>query len=94
MQLQAYLASKGLSEKQFADQIGASESGVVKWVRRERIPRPEKIREIARITEGAVTAADFFDLPGDIASTEDGSDAEASNGTDNGPAGDDVRGAA
>ena len=63
MQLQAYLTSKGLSEKQFADQIGASESGVLKWVRRERIPRPEKMREISRITDGAVTAADFFELP-------------------------------
>jgi len=65
MQLQAYLTLKGLSEKQFADQVGASESGVLKWVRRERIPRPEKIREISRITDGAVTAADFFDLPAD-----------------------------
>ena len=59
MQLQAYLTLKGLSEKQFADQVGASESGVLKWVRRERIPRPEKIREISRITDGAVTAADM-----------------------------------
>ena len=64
MQLQAYLALKGISEKQFADKIGASESGVLKWVRRERIPRPEKMREIAKATEGAVTASDFFDDAG------------------------------
>jgi transcriptional regulator with XRE-family HTH domain len=60
MQLNAYLKLKGISEKQFAQAVGCSEAGVKKWVRRERIPRPDAMREIMRVTDGAVTAADFF----------------------------------
>lgn len=60
MQLHAYLKLKGMSEKQFADAVGGSEAGVKKWVRRERIPRPDAMRKITEVTDGAVTPGDFF----------------------------------
>jgi len=60
MQLHAYLKLKGMSEKQFAEAVGGSEAGVKKWVRRERIPRPDAMRKITEVTDGAVTPGDFF----------------------------------
>lgn len=60
MQLQTYLELKGISEKQFAEAVGGSEGGVKKWVRRERIPRPDAMRKIVKATDGAVTPDDFF----------------------------------
>lgn len=63
MRLQAYLDLKGLSHAQFGEQVGASEFGVRKWARRERIPRPAAMRRIQETTEGAVSPEDFFDLP-------------------------------
>lgn len=36
-----------------------SPSGVLKWMREERIPRPEQQRRIFAVTEGAVSPNDF-----------------------------------
>lgn len=66
MQLQAYLALKGISPAIFAQRLTdrgrtTSEFGVRKWIRRERIPRADTLRAIEQETEGAVTPADFFE---------------------------------
>lgn len=61
MKLQAYLDLKQMSDVQFGELVGASEYGVRKWARRERIPRPDAMRKIVEVTEGAVGPSDFFE---------------------------------
>jgi len=43
----------------FADAIGFSRGGVLKWISGERYPRHKAIRKIMEVTDGAVTANDF-----------------------------------
>lgn len=62
MRLQAYLTLKKLTHLEFGKLIGASEHGVRKWARGERVPRPDAVRKIQDVTEGAVSPADFFDV--------------------------------
>lgn len=61
MDLKTFLAGRKMSITDFARLIGVSNPGVVaKYVNRTRIPRPAIMREIARVTEGAVQPNDFF----------------------------------
>jgi len=59
MELRRYLSITDLSPIAFARMIGASEPGVRKWLRGERVPRPQIMAAIMRVTKGAVTANDF-----------------------------------
>ena len=61
MKLQAYLAGKRITHRQFAELVGSTEFAVHKWVTGERIPRPKWMRVIAEKTGGIVTAKDFHD---------------------------------
>lgn len=70
MKLQDYLAEKKISHQDFGKLVGASEFGVRKWVRGERVPRNDAMRKIQEVTGGAVGPADFFDVP-PIHSTEE-----------------------
>lgn len=49
-----------LSARKFAEIVGASDRAVIKWCRRERIPRLENMQAIADATGGKVTALDFY----------------------------------
>ena len=66
MQLQTYLDGKEMSPETFAERLTArgvptSVYGVRKWLRSERMPRPDTLRAIRDETDGAVTADDFLD---------------------------------
>jgi transcriptional regulator with XRE-family HTH domain len=60
MTLDAWLRQQGVSRAEFAELIGASEEGVAKWLRGERIPRRAVMQRIVKATRGRVTATDFY----------------------------------
>lgn len=60
MKLSTYLAQCGSTQADFAKAIGVSSFAVGKWVRGNRIPRPELLSKITTQTGGKVTANDFF----------------------------------
>lgn len=63
MKLSRYLKITDTQPAQFAASLDeASEASVRKWVSGERIPRPDQMREIVRVTKGAVTPNDFYGL--------------------------------
>lgn len=67
MKLAAYMKLKGVTPDEMARKMGdASPSGVIKWLRGERTPRPDQQRRIFEVTEGAVTPNDFI-LDGEAA---------------------------
>lgn len=60
MKLTAYMTKNCITPRQIADLVGdVSLSGVVKWMRDERVPRPEQMRRIHEVTKGEVTPNDF-----------------------------------
>lgn len=61
MKLAPYMTAKKISPEEMAALVGeASASGVIKWMREERVPRPEQQRKIFDITGGVVTPNDFI----------------------------------
>lgn len=68
MRLKTYLELRKISPAAFGEMVGASEPGVVKWMRGERVPRRETMRKIMDVTDGAVGPSDFLDGPGTVPS--------------------------
>jgi transcriptional regulator with XRE-family HTH domain len=62
MRLSDYLNSKGISRYDFAAKIGRSPEAVRRYMTGDRKPEEETMRLIAQITEGEVTANDFFGI--------------------------------
>lgn len=61
MKLAQYMADRGIKPEEMATLIGdCSASGVLKWAREERVPRPDQQRRIHFVTNGAVTPNDFI----------------------------------
>ena len=61
MRLATYLSANQISVEDFASLLGeVSASGVTKWVRGERVPRPDQMRRIAELTGGQVKPNDFI----------------------------------
>lgn len=60
MKLDEYLAKTGISQPAFAADIGCTQAAVSRYVSRRRIPRPRLMARIEKVTNGAVTANDFF----------------------------------
>lgn len=61
MKLSAYMQKHGLSLDDVARLVGdVSASGVLKWSRGERVPRPDQQRRIHEITKGEVEPNDFI----------------------------------
>lgn len=61
MTLSDYLRCQGLSAHEFAERLGGvTASGVTKWARGDRVPRPDQIRRIHKATGGVVCPNDFF----------------------------------
>lgn len=63
MRLSQYLENKGLNYKQFSEMLGVTETSVYRYAAGLRIPRPEQINSITQLTDGAVTANDFYAPP-------------------------------
>jgi transcriptional regulator with XRE-family HTH domain len=62
MTLNEYMAEHGLSEKALAEALKVSRVSVNRWRNRERFPSKRSLEGLYRVTDGAVTAADFFGL--------------------------------
>lgn len=63
MTLHEYMNGQSITDADMAVKLGCSEGAVKKWRYRERTPRPDQLRRIFEITEGAVTANDFMAPP-------------------------------
>lgn len=61
MKLSDFIEQNGLTHEQMAERVGdCSVSGLRKWLRGERVPRPDQMRKIAEITDGLVSPNDFY----------------------------------
>ena len=61
MKLETYLSKTQKTPAAFAIELGkSSASGVMKWLRMERTPRPHEMRRIFDVTNGKVTPNDFI----------------------------------
>ena len=61
MKLQKFLDDSGMTSGELARQIGGTQKAVYYWLREGRSPRPDNIRAVSKVTNGAVTASDWFD---------------------------------
>lgn len=60
MKLADYLIQKQIGPSEFAELIGVSSRMTVhRYITGKRVPHPDMIQRITRVTRGAVTAADF-----------------------------------
>jgi transcriptional regulator with XRE-family HTH domain len=62
MQIKAYLEEKGFTDAAFAELIGVDRSTVTRMRKNGQTPGAETMRRIAEVTNGAVTANDFFGI--------------------------------
>lgn len=63
--LDSWLTDNGRSHADFAKEVGVYDAAVVwKWRNGKAIPRRDAMRCIFRVTNGAVTPNDFYDLSG------------------------------
>jgi transcriptional regulator with XRE-family HTH domain len=61
MKLSDYLKKEGLSDAEFARQLGVGRSSIGRYAAGKRKPRWEVLARIAKVTRGKVTALDFMD---------------------------------
>lgn len=50
-----------MTSGELAKQVGVTQKAVYYWLAEGRSPRPHNIRAVAKATNGAVTAMDWFD---------------------------------
>lgn len=62
MKLATYLETNALSDAAFAETIGVDRTTVMRLRHRGQIPTVPIMKKIADVTEGAVTANDFFGI--------------------------------
>jgi transcriptional regulator with XRE-family HTH domain len=62
MKLSEYLAAHDLTDPAFAALVGCDRTTVLRWRSAKVMPEREQMRRIAEVTEGAVTANDFYDI--------------------------------
>ena len=62
MHLRTYLSRNGLTQSAFAKELGVKRQTVDRWLRGDRVPRPEMMRQIARVTDGKVGPEDLVNL--------------------------------
>jgi transcriptional regulator with XRE-family HTH domain len=60
MRLRRYLDTNSITLPRFAKLIGVSVQSVHRYANGERIPRPEVMERIKRVTKGAVLPNDFY----------------------------------
>lgn len=63
MQLADYLIENNMTQQAFADAIGVRQSSVSKWLQGLSRPSWPVIKKIREVTDGAVSADDFIELP-------------------------------
>lgn len=57
--LAAYILANGLTQEQFGSRLGVSGATVHRWMKGKVRPSWNNVREIQRVTDGAICAADF-----------------------------------
>ncbi len=62
MNLNIFLKEQGISNAEFAEQIGVSEASVSRYAKGKRIPEQDIMPKIAAVTNNAVTANDFYGI--------------------------------
>ena len=62
MNLASFLKSKAISDSDFADRVGVSRQAIHRYKNGERIPEKPVLSKIYKVTGGAVTPNDFFDM--------------------------------
>jgi len=62
MKIEHYIKSKNYSVEAFAKIVGVSAIAIYKYTKGERIPAPDIMAKIFTLTQGQVTANDFYDL--------------------------------
>ncbi|MEG9524267.1 MAG: helix-turn-helix transcriptional regulator [Hyphomicrobiales bacterium] len=76
MRLTDYLRQHELTHTEFAAKIGATQAAVTRYVNGRRKPSLNKLLVIERVTEGAVQARDFADVPAPAEPANEASSAE------------------
>ena len=61
MTLRDWMTKLDITIDQAARSFDVSTHAVIKWLRKERIPRPQTQKKIKKITRGAVTPMDWID---------------------------------
>ncbi len=62
MTLDQYMRTNSVHEAELAEKLACSVGAVRKWLSGERLPRPEQMQKIVNITDGQVTANDFYGI--------------------------------
>jgi anhydro-N-acetylmuramic acid kinase len=62
MKLKSYRAIANMTQQQLAERLGVSQLSVIKYENGENIPSREQMINIFRVSNGAVTPNDFYDL--------------------------------
>jgi transcriptional regulator with XRE-family HTH domain len=62
MRLQDYLSEHGVTRAEFARRLGVKHISVTRYVSEGRVPEPSVMEKIIEVTDGKVTANDFFGL--------------------------------
>ena len=60
MKLLQYLVQNEISQKKLAEILKVSQPTVHKWMNNKAVPSGKRIVEIERLTDGNVSARDFF----------------------------------
>jgi predicted transcriptional regulator len=60
MFLENYIKDNGLTYESFGKLIGVSDAAVSRYVKGKRKPKPSIMSKIIKITQGKVTANDFY----------------------------------
>lgn len=63
MRLGDWLTAKKMTDADFATKVGVDRSTVGRWVDGSNMPRRRNMADIARVTDGQVTANDFVEGP-------------------------------
>jgi predicted DNA-binding protein (UPF0251 family) len=62
MRLEDYLQTTGMTRAEFARRIGVRHITVTRYVQEGRVPESSVMGKIIEVTEGKVTANDFFGI--------------------------------
>lgn len=60
--LEKWIIQKGLTDKEFSEMIGIKLNSLRRYFRRDRRPSFKILEKINKITGGAITANDFYDV--------------------------------
>ena len=60
MKLKIWMAIEGLTGVELAEKLGVTDGAVSRWTAGDRIPRPDQMKEIIKVTKGKVQPQDFY----------------------------------